>query len=169
MLIIQMTWADVSWLALYCRKLKIAFMSVNVPTDFSDEIIFGWKGMICRIWMKENTLLSPLVFPVPLPFPVWRQPNGAFWRNSPYVEQEVRRASSGKVQTWKELNVGRESMLLIVVRLTQMTQMTQLTRRWHRCGWHSLGQSGVDRTWVRQSSVCWLMLINQTIIKRGHY
>ena len=38
---IQMTWADVSWLALYCRKLKIVFMSVNVPTDFTDEIIFG--------------------------------------------------------------------------------------------------------------------------------
>merc|ERR1712130_2275 len=38
---VQMTWADVSWLALYCRKLKIVFMSVNVPTDFSDEIIFG--------------------------------------------------------------------------------------------------------------------------------
>ena len=38
---LQMTWADVSWLALYCRKLKIVFMSVNVPTDFTDEIIFG--------------------------------------------------------------------------------------------------------------------------------
>jgi len=38
---VQMTWADVSWLALYCRKLKIVFMSVNVPTDFTDEIIFG--------------------------------------------------------------------------------------------------------------------------------
>ena len=37
----QITWADVSWLALYCRKLKIVFMSVNVPNDFSDEIIFG--------------------------------------------------------------------------------------------------------------------------------
>jgi len=31
---VQITWADVSWLALYCRKLKVVFMSVNIPTDF---------------------------------------------------------------------------------------------------------------------------------------
>ena len=30
----QMTWADVSWLALYCRKVSMLFMSVNIPSDF---------------------------------------------------------------------------------------------------------------------------------------
>ena len=31
----QMTWSDVNWLALYCRKISLLFMSVNVPQDFA--------------------------------------------------------------------------------------------------------------------------------------
>jgi len=30
----QMTWSDVAWLALYCRKVSMLFMSVQIPTDF---------------------------------------------------------------------------------------------------------------------------------------
>ena len=33
----QMTWADVSWLALYCRKVSMLFMSVNIPSDFESR------------------------------------------------------------------------------------------------------------------------------------
>ena len=33
----QMTWADVSWLALYCRKVPMLFMSVNIPSDFESR------------------------------------------------------------------------------------------------------------------------------------
>ena len=31
----QMTWSDVNWLALYCRKITLLFMSVNIPKDFA--------------------------------------------------------------------------------------------------------------------------------------
>jgi len=33
----QMTWSDVSWLALYCRKVSMLFMSVNIPSDFESR------------------------------------------------------------------------------------------------------------------------------------
>jgi len=33
----QMTWSDVSWLALYCRKVSMLFMSVNIPSDFESS------------------------------------------------------------------------------------------------------------------------------------
>ena len=33
----QMTWANVSWLALYCRKVSMLFMSVNIPSDFESS------------------------------------------------------------------------------------------------------------------------------------
>ena len=31
----QMTWSDVNWLALYCRKITLLFMSLNLPQDFA--------------------------------------------------------------------------------------------------------------------------------------
>ena len=31
----QMTWSDVNWLALYCRKITLLFMSVDIPKDFA--------------------------------------------------------------------------------------------------------------------------------------
>jgi len=33
----QMTWSDVSWLALYCRKVNMLFMSINIPSDFESK------------------------------------------------------------------------------------------------------------------------------------
>ena len=33
----QMTWSDVSWLALYCRKVNMLFMSINIPSDFESR------------------------------------------------------------------------------------------------------------------------------------
>ena len=38
----QMTWSDVSWLALYCRKVNMLFMSINIPSDFESR---RWNGL----------------------------------------------------------------------------------------------------------------------------
>ena len=31
----QMTWSDVSWVALYCRKVSMLFMDVKIPAGFA--------------------------------------------------------------------------------------------------------------------------------------
>ena len=147
-----MTWADVSWLALYCRKLKVVFMSVNIPTDFR----FGWMEIHFdernQNWIKEqiyngHSLLSaPFVFPAPIPFPVWPKRNGAFWRNVCLTRGQTGGLAI-KVQTLKKLGVVRQSMGC-------WSSCGWLTVG-HINGWHSLCHGGVDRTWVRRSSICW--------------
>ena len=119
---IQMTWADVSWLALYCRKLKIVFMSVNVPTDFTDEIIFGWSRKYNNPPFLPHFRLN-----------VCKRPgcNGAFWRMC--VQQEVRRAD--KVQTRKKISIKHSMLPIMRLAHNMCHRILFVERTWVYCRW----------------------------------
>ena len=55
----QMTWSDVNWLALYCRKITLLFMSVNIPKDFARQQLCSASTSSPLLEKKINLTHNP--------------------------------------------------------------------------------------------------------------
>ena len=55
----QMTWSDVNWLALYCRKITLLFMHVDIPKDFARRQLCASSTSSLLLEKKINLTNNP--------------------------------------------------------------------------------------------------------------
>ena len=55
----QMTWSDVDWLALYCRKITLLFMHVDIPKDFARRQLCAASTSSLLLEKKINLTNNP--------------------------------------------------------------------------------------------------------------